>query len=64
MSPSASRSRDISALPGDCSGQLMTEWTLLTAAVIIPFMLLVPGIIRMLDIYFYRIAGVLALPFP
>jgi hypothetical protein len=42
----------------------MTEWTLLTAAVIIPFMLLVPGIIRMLDIYFYRIAGVLTLPFP
>jgi len=56
--------RSLEELLRDSSGQLMTEWTLVTAAVVISFGLLAPAMIHMLDIYFYRIAGVIALPFP
>ena len=45
-------------------GQLVTEWALVTATVVIPLGLLGPIMIAMLHAYFYRVAGTLALPFP
>ena len=57
----------------------MTRWTmsarkvsivavarglLLTTMVVIPLILLVPGLISMIHLYFYRIAEVVCLPFP
>lgn len=56
--------RDLRELDLDESGQLTVEWILLTAAVILPFVLTIPGIISMLRTYFYRIAGVISCPFP
>lgn len=48
----------------DDAGQLVTEWTLVTATVVIPLGLLLPGAMNMMRIYFYRIAGTIVLPFP
>ena len=57
-------SRSIRELAADTSGQLVTEWALVTATVVIPLGSLGAVMIRMLDVYFYRFAGVIALPFP
>ncbi|MEQ9617146.1 MAG: hypothetical protein RLN60_03830 [Phycisphaerales bacterium] len=48
----------------DESGQLITEWTLVTATVVIPFGLLGTASMQMIEIYFYRVAGTICLPFP
>ena len=56
--------RPVSELAEDASGQLVTEWVLLTATVIIPLGMLGPVLIQMLVTYFYRIAGTISLPFP
>ncbi len=56
--------RKISELLSDDSGQLITEWVLVTATVVIPFGLLGTGAINMIEIYFYRVAGTICLPFP
>ncbi len=48
----------------DESGQMTVEWVLVTTLVIIPIGMTIPGIIYMLDLYFYRVAGVISLPFP
>ena len=59
-----SSSRHISELNRDTAGQLATEWMLVTAFVVIPVILLIPLMLEMLSSYFYRIAGVVSLPFP
>lgn len=56
--------RQAHELFGDDSGQLVTEWALVTAAVVVPLGLLLPGALIMMRIYFYRIAGTIVLPFP
>jgi hypothetical protein len=59
-----SRPRSLHALASDTQGQLMTEWVLVTAVVVMPLIMLVPTMLWMIDLYFYRIAKVVALPFP
>ena len=59
-----SEPRPTEELDRDESGQLAVEWILLTALVILPFGMMLPGILSMLQAYFYRIAGVISLPFP
>lgn len=56
--------RSTEELHADESGQLAVEWLLLTALVVLPFGALLPGILDMLRAYFYRVAGVISLPFP
>lgn len=56
--------RAIRLLHRDQHGQLITEWTLLTATVIFPLSVLGTRGVEMIEIYFYRIAGVVTLPFP
>jgi len=56
--------RKISELFSDDSGQMIAEWTLVTATVVIPFGLLGTGTIQMIEIYYYRVAGTICLPFP
>ena len=58
------RSRPLRELHPDAAGQLATEWALLTATVVIPILLCVPMMLGMIQIYFYRIAEVICLPFP
>lgn len=54
----------LSGFHRDETGQMTVEWILLTTLVIIPIGMTIPGIIYMLDLYFYRVAGVISLPFP
>ncbi len=56
--------RPVREMFGDECGQLVTEWALVTAAVVVPLGLLLPGALLMMRIYFYRIAGTIVLPFP
>ena len=56
--------RRLRDLPGDVSGQLLTEWVLLTATIILPLAATYPVLLGMLKTYFYRIAGTISLPFP
>lgn len=56
--------RPLDELNRDATGQLATEWLLVTAFVVIPFIMLIPTMLEMLDSYFNRIAGFVALPFP
>lgn len=56
--------RAVAEVNGDDAGQMMVEWVLLTAGVILAFALMLPGILKMLELYFYRIAGTVSLPFP
>ena len=51
-------------LASDESGQVVIEWVLVCATVVIPMGLMGPGLVDMLYYYFYRIAGTIALPFP
>jgi hypothetical protein len=43
---------------------MVVEWVLVTIVAVLPFALMVPVALQMLRVYFYRIAGVLCLPFP
>ncbi len=56
--------RQLPELASDESGQVVIEWTLITATVVIPMGLMGPGLVNMMFYYFYRIAGTIALPFP
>jgi hypothetical protein len=56
--------RPLDELLDDTSGQLLTEWVLLTAVVVVPIILLVPGLLNMTGLYYQRIAEVICLPFP
>ena len=56
--------RYLHELEDDTTGQLATEWALLTGAVIVPLMLLVPTMLAMIKVYFYRGSEVICLPFP
>ena len=56
--------RSPAELGDDASGQLVVEWALLAATVIMPFGLLAPTMIDMITTYYYRIAGLVSLPFP
>ena len=56
--------RPLGELPSDSSGQLITEWVLLTAIVIVPLILLVPLSLSMIHVYFYRVAEIVSGPFP
>ena len=56
--------RPLNELNRDATGQLATEWLLVTAFVVIPFIMLIPTMLEMLNSYFNRIAGFVALPFP
>ncbi len=64
MTPEPVTARRLREIWRDTSGQLLVEWVLLTAVIIIPLGALAPALLRMLGIYFYRIAGVMSLPFP
>lgn len=59
-----SHPRPLRELADETSGQLITEWVLLTAAIVIPLLLAIPTAIGMIRSYFYRIADVVCLPFP
>ena len=56
--------RTLKEIHGDDYGQLITEWTLVTATVVIPIGLLGTPAILMIKTYFYRVAGTICLPFP
>ena len=59
-----SEPRDLDELAGDESGQLLVEWVLLVGTVILPLSFLATGSLYMMKAYFYRITGILCLPFP
>jgi len=59
-----SEPRPIAELNEDEFGQMTTEWVLVTTLVVIPLGMTIPGIVHMFYLYFYRIAGVISLPFP
>jgi hypothetical protein len=56
--------RPLDELDGDASGQMVTEWVLVTIVVVIPIILLIPTMLWTVSVYFYRIAEVVSLPFP
>lgn len=56
--------RGLGELPADSSGQLTTEWVLVTTLVVMPIVLLIPVLLGMTRLYFLRIAEVVHLPFP
>lgn len=56
--------RPMDELDADDSGQLLVEWVLLVGTVILPLGMLSSGSLYMMKLYFYRITGVLCLPFP
>ncbi len=56
--------RSLVDLSHDVTGQLVTEWVLLTAFVVMPMILVIPTLLGMIRTYFYRIAEVVHLPFP
>ena len=64
IGPLLSSPRSLNDLPGDASGQMVTEWMLVTSVIVIPLVLLVPTLLGWINIYFYRVAEVISLPFP
>ena len=56
--------RRLSELRGESSGQLVTEWVLVTAVIVIPLILTVPRMLETIRTYFYRTAEVICFPFP
>lgn len=56
--------RGLVELSDDSTGQLTTEWVLVTTFVVMPMILLIPVLIGMIRLYFHRIAEVVHLPFP
>ena len=59
-----SEPRSLEELGPETSGQLATEWMLVAVVVVLPLMLLVPTMIEMISVYFYRVAEVICLPLP
>ena len=59
-----SRPRPLGDLNGDAAGQLATEWVLVTSVIVVPIILLIPWMLSLVDIYFYRVAEVISSPFP
>ncbi len=55
--------RTLDELASDDHGQVVVEYTLLTATIILPMGAMAPGFIYMLFHYFYRIIGVVCSPF-
>ncbi|MFT5289092.1 MAG: hypothetical protein ACI82F_001151 [Planctomycetota bacterium] len=58
------RRRELTDLQEDSNGQLITEWVLLTALIVMPMIILIPSLLGMIRLYFYRTAEVISLPFP
>jgi hypothetical protein len=56
--------RPLSDLNGDTAGQAVTEYAMLMGFVVIPILLFIPVFLNWIDIYFYRVAEVISLPFP
>jgi hypothetical protein len=56
--------RPRSTLENDDAGQAATEWAMVLGVVVIPLILLIPWIMGMIYVYFYRVAEVISLPFP
>ena len=56
--------RKMTDLVRDDSGQLLTEWVLVTTFVVLPLGATAPWMLQMIDAYFYRITGAITLPFP
>ena len=56
--------RPLAELVDDASGQLVVEWVLLMSVVVIPLIVLVPTMLQMIHVYYYRIAEMVCLPFP
>ena len=59
-----SEPRPVTDLEADTSGQLATEWVMVTAAVVIPLLLLIPYFLGMINVYFSRVAEVISSLFP
>lgn len=56
--------RDPVEILTDDSGTLTTEWLLVAAGFTIPLLAAVPALLHVVYMYFYRIIGVISLPFP
>ncbi len=56
--------RALSRLASDTHGQAATEWLLVTAVAVLPLVAMIPVMIEMIDVYFYRVAEVISNPFP
>ena len=56
--------RPLSDLEDDATGQLATEWVLVTSVIVIPIILLIPWMLAIITAYWYRIAEVISFPFP
>ncbi len=59
-----SRPRSLKHLRRDTKGQAATEWLLVTAFGVLPLVAMIPVMLEMIDVYFYRVAEVIANPFP
>ena len=62
--PALTRPRSLAELGPDAAGQMVTEWALITSVIVVPIIALVPAMIGMVRVYFYRVAEVICLPFP
>lgn len=56
--------RSLSELGDDATGQLTTEWVLVTAFAVMPILLWIPFLLGIISTYFHRIADVVGSPFP
>ncbi len=56
--------RALSELSDDTTGQLTTEWVLVTTFLVMPMVMLIPALLGMIRLYFYRTAELVGLPFP
>jgi uncharacterized membrane protein len=58
------RPRRLRHLGGDAQGQAATEWLLVTAVGVLPLVALIPVMLKMINLYFNRVAEVISSPFP
>lgn len=56
--------RPLGELDDDATGQLATEWVLVTSVIVIPIILLIPWMLAIITAYWSRIAEVICFPFP
>ncbi|MCH1570161.1 MAG: hypothetical protein L7S64_02370, partial [Longimicrobiales bacterium] len=56
--------RHLTDLSEESSGQLATEWVLVTAFAVMPMVLTIPYLLGIIRGYFHRIAEVVGSPFP
>lgn len=56
--------RSLTELGDESSGQLATEWVLVTAFAVMPMVLTIPFLLGIISTYFHRIADVVGSPFP